>query len=226
VSTLFVTASGTEIGKTFVCRRLIAELKAAGQPLRAVKPVASGFDADDPGGTDTVLLLKALGIDPTPERIDATTPWRFRLPLSPDMAASREGRTIDFDGLVAFCRSTQPGALTLIEGIGGVMTPIGERLTVLDWIAALRCPALLVTGGYLGTLSHTLTAAGMLAARKVDVAAIIVNASPELPVPVEETAATLRRFVPGVPVVPMARQAPASGEPPRLLPLVDGLIGQ
>jgi dethiobiotin synthetase len=225
LSTLFVTASGTEIGKTFVCRRLIAELIAAGQPLRVVKPVASGFDPADPGGSDTALLLEALELEPTPERIDATTPWRFRPPLSPDMAASREGRAIDFDELVEFCRLPGAGALTLIEGIGGVMTPIGERHTVLDWIAALQCPALLVTGGYLGTLSHTLTAAGMLAAREIDVAGIVVNASPEQPVPAEETAESLRRFVPGVPILCMPRLASASDEPPRLLPLVEGLLG-
>lgn len=224
MSTLFVTASGTEIGKTFVCRRLIAELKAAGRPLQVVKPVASGFDAEDPGDSDTVLLLEALELDTSPARIDATTPWRFRLPLSPDMAASREGRTIDFDELVAFCRLPRPGALTLIEGIGGVMTPIGERHTVLDWIAALQCPALLVTGGYLGTLSHSLTAAGMLAARNVDVAGIVVNASPEQPVPTEETAEALRRFIPGVPVLSLPRLTPASGEPPRLMPLVERLL--
>src|SRR5690606_10379962 len=94
----------------------------------------------------------------------------------------------------------------LIEGIGGVMVPLDDRHTVLDLIAAIDAPALLVAGSYLGTLSHTLTAAGMLAARGCRLAGIVISESAAAPMPVAETAAVLRRFVPDAPVVVVPRQ--------------------
>src|SRR6185312_4226156 len=95
------------------------------------------------------------------DEITRISPWRFEAPLSPDMAARREGRAIDFDALVDFTRSTA-SPLTLVEGVGGVMVPLDEQHTTLDWMAAVGFPVMLVTGSYLGTLSHTLTAVGAL----------------------------------------------------------------
>ena len=67
--------------------------------------------------------------------------------------------------------------MTLIEGIGGVMAPLDARHTVLDWIAALGAPALLVVGSYLGTLSHSLTAAAALRQRGVALLGVVVSES-------------------------------------------------
>jgi dethiobiotin synthetase len=88
------------------------------------------------------------------------------------------------------------------------MVPLDDRHTVLDWIEALDCAVLLVTGSYLGTLSHTLTAASALASRNRVPTAIVVSESAEQPVPPEETAAVLRRFVAPTPVAVLPRQAP------------------
>ncbi|MCH7957390.1 MAG: dethiobiotin synthase [Proteobacteria bacterium] len=200
----FVTASGTEVGKTVVACLLCRQLRAAGTRVRAVKPVITGFADDAPGGTDTALLLDAQGLDATPGAIAEASPWRFRAALSPDMAARREGRSIDFHKLVDFCRGLRGGAedVLLIEGLGGVLVPLTERETVADWIAALEVPALLVTGSYLGTLSHTLTAAEALKARGVPLAAVIVSESADSPVPLAETVETLERFVTPVLALP------------------------
>jgi dethiobiotin synthetase len=225
VATLFVTSAGTDVGKTFTAVRLIAELRAAGRRVRALKPIASGFDAAAPETSDTARLLRALDLAATPANLDAVSPWRFAAPLSPDMAAEREGRRIAFDEVVDFCRAPAPGVdVTLIEGIGGVMVPLDERHTVLDLIAALGAPALLVVGGYLGTLSHTLTAAAVLRARRCELAGVVVNASPEQPVPSEATAATLERFLAPTPVAVQARHAHASGSP--LLERIGPLLGR
>jgi len=78
MTTIFVTSSGTGIGKTFVTLRLIAELKASGKRVQALKPVASGFDAARPGDGDTGALLRALELEPTAASLDAVSPWRFR----------------------------------------------------------------------------------------------------------------------------------------------------
>jgi len=216
MTAIFVTASGTGVGKTFVTRTLVAELAAANRPVRALKPVASGFDAASPEGSDSALLLQAQGLAVTPHNLDAVSPWRFAAPLSPDMAAAREGRSIPFDALIARCRAmSEIDGITLIEGIGGVMVPLDTRHTVLDWIAALGAPALLVVGSYLGTLSHSLTAAAALQQRSVPLLGVVICESEEQPVPAEETAATLERFVTGAPV----RVLPRGGGTP-LLPLL------
>jgi dethiobiotin synthetase len=216
MTAVFVTSSGTNIGKTFVTLRLIAELTSAGRRVRAVKPIASGFDAAKPEGSDTALLLRAQNLDVSAASLDAVSPWRFAAPLSPDMAAARERRSIAFDGLVAWCRAASVGDdVTLIEGIGGVMVPLDAEHTVLDWIAALGAPALLVVGSYLGTLSHSLTALAALQQRGIAIAAIVVSESEQQPAPAAETGAALARFAAGVPVRLLPRAAPVP-----LLPLL------
>ncbi len=223
MSTIFVTASGTEIGKTFVTCALIHQLREQDYGVRALKPVATGVTSDTLITSDSGILLSAMGQPIDAGQVASVSPWRFREPLSPDMAAEREGRSIPFDELVAFCREDAGEDVTLIEGIGGVMVPLDRRHTVLDWITALAAPALLVTGSYLGTLSHTLTAAGMLRARNVEIAGIIVNESETQPVAAEETADVLARFVADVPIRVFGRlDAPESA--PDLLSLLDSVL--
>jgi len=89
--------------------------------------------------------------------------------------------------------------LTLIEGVGGVMVPLTEQRTVRDWMAALRIPAILVTGSYLGSISHTLTAIEALRAASIPIHAIIVSESEASPVPLADTLATIRAFAGDVP---------------------------
>jgi dethiobiotin synthetase len=212
MTTLFVTSSGTGIGKTFVTVQLIRELAAAGVGVCALKPVASGFDPARVAHSDTGLLLAAQGLALTEANVAATSPWAFAAPLSADMAAARERRTIDFEELVAFSRAAR-AQVTLIEGIGGVMAPLDAQHTVLDWIAALGAPALLVVGSYLGTLSHALTAATALAQRGVAVAGVVVSESTEQPVPAEETAGVLARFLAPAPVWLLPRASYRSLQP-------------
>jgi len=199
---LFITSSGTEIGKTFVTAALIHQLRAADRSVSAVKPLLSGFGEADVAGTDTGIILNALERELTPANIDAVTPWRFEAALSPDMAAEREGRAIDFDAVTQFTQSALKGPedIVLIEGVGGVMAPVGAGHTVLDWMAAAGAPALLVVGGYLGTISHTLTAAKVIRSAGLDLKGIVISARGELPVPPGETAAAIARFLRGVPI--------------------------
>ena len=89
MTTLFVTASGTEIGKTFITTRLVTELRGAGYRVAALKPVLSGFDPTQPEDSDTGQLLAALGVAPSAAQLDAISPWRFAAALSPDMSTSR-----------------------------------------------------------------------------------------------------------------------------------------
>jgi dethiobiotin synthetase len=192
--------------------------------VRALKPVASGFDAAQPADSDAGALLRATDLSCRAANLDAISPWRFAAPLSPDMAAAREGRKIPFSELLDFCRAPSTADVTLIEGIGGVMVPLDAEHTVLDWIAALGAPAVLVAGSYLGTLSHTLTAAAVLRARGCTLAAVVVSESLDSPVAPEETAAAIGRFVKPAPTAVVPRGG--SGErAPALLALLAPFIG-
>ncbi len=204
MATVFVTGSGTGIGKTFVCCRLLAALPA-GLAVRCIKPVVTGFDPAAVAASDPGRPLAAQGLAVDEAALAATSPWRFRAPLSCDMAAARERRAIPFDELVAFSRPPAGVELNLIEGIGGVMAPLDDSRTVLDWIAAVEAPAVVVAGSYLGALSHALTAIDALGHRGITTLAVVVSQSAEEPVPTAETAAALGRFVGDVPVLVLPR---------------------
>lgn len=194
---LFVTSTGTDIGKTYVSALMLRQLRAKGLNPLGLKPVLSGYDDETLKDSDPAQLLEALGEVPTPENIATIAPWRFRAPLSPDMAARREGRTLPYDEMVAFCAETaarHEGPL-LVEGVGGVMVPLDDHHTVLDWMDALDFPAVLVAGTYLGTISHTLTALEVLKARSIPVRAVILSETEGSGVSTDETVATLRRFI-------------------------------
>jgi len=205
MSSLFVTATGTEIGKTFVTCALVDQLRRSGQRVRAIKPVVSGFDSDNAHDSDCAHLLAAQQ-RPLLDDLDKISPWRYRAPLSPDMAAAAENRHVPFDALVSFCRDADnPDTTLLIEGIGGAMVPLDESHTVLDWIAALNAPALVVTGSYLGALSHTLTTCMAIRARKVEIQAVLVSESVHDAVDLKATCDTLQRFLPDTPISAVAR---------------------
>jgi dethiobiotin synthetase len=207
VAAYFVTSTGTDIGKTFVTAGLIRYLRESNQPVAALKPVVSGYDSSVVETSDPAVLLTAMGRHVTADEIAQIAPWRFRAPLSPDLAAAREGRSIDFDKLIAFSRAAIDATtgLLFIEGVGGIMVPLDPRRTVLDWMAALHIPLLLVVGGYLGTISHTLTALDVLAQRKLTIAAIIVSEKARDAVELDETVASIARFATGVEVVGLPR---------------------
>jgi dethiobiotin synthetase len=210
VTAIFITATGTNVGKTFVAAALIRHFRSVGRTVDAIKPVVSGFDPTNLHVSDPAMLLAALGRPVTIEEIDRISPWRFAAPLSPDMAAGREGRALSFNALMDFSRralAAHRDDLLFIEGVGGIMVPLDARHTVLDWMSTLRIPLLLVAGSYLGSISHTLTALQVLARRNLDVAAVVVSESETSPTSLDETVATIARFADSIDVIGVPRDA-------------------
>ena len=216
----FVTSTGTGVGKTYVTAALIRQARAKGLTVAATKPLISGFDKSEIATSDTGLILAALGEAPTLEAAERLSPWRFKAPLAPSMAARAEGRCVDCEALFAHGRQFLEGNadLMLIEGVGGVMVPLDEQRTVLDWICALDAPVLLVVGDYLGTISHTLTAVEVLRARGARLAAVIVNEGEGGDVPFDATLAEIAGWVAPVPVFGLRRNADGQA----LTPLLSG----
>ena len=210
MSAVFIAGAGTDVGKTFVACGLIRALRTSGVAVDALKPIVSGFDDADWSASDPAHLLRALDRGPSAAALDAISPYRYRAPLAPDLAARLEGRAVDFDAVADLCRrrvkANPPGQVLVIEGVGGVMSPISDHATGLDLMTGLDLPAILVGGSYLGAISHTLTAWSVLRANGVSVLAIALSESDGDAPPLDETAASLTRLTGEVPVVVVPRR--------------------
>ncbi len=200
MSAYFITATGTGIGKTFTTCALIHAARAAGKQVQAYKPIISGWDPKD-RTSDTAQIIAASGQGINIKSVEDTSPWRFWAPVSPHQAAAQESQMIDVDAVVQWsrARAVQPG-LTLIEGVGGVMVPLTDTVTTLDWMKVLQLPVILVTGSYLGTISHTLTAMAVLKAAEICIAALIINESAGSTVTLAETEVGLAPFIGDIPL--------------------------
>ncbi len=206
MSSLFVTGSGTEVGKTLVMKLLIKEIKQKGLKVDAFKPVITGFQDEFPKNSDTGLLLQALSQPIKEETISKISPWRFREPISPNLAAAHEKKYLDIEEIANYCNAQKTdNNFLIVEGIGGVMVPLNDHQTVLDLMAVMDMPVLLVTGSYLGTISHTLTAVRCLIDRGLMLSGIIVSESIQTPTTLAETVKTISRFVDSIPIISLPR---------------------
>lgn len=205
---VFITATGTEIGKTLVTASLARHLVAQGLTVQPLKPVASGVDPAALEESDPYRLAAALvpaGAVPEGGLIEAICPWQFEAPLAPHMAAARAGVSLSYSLIEAFVLKSCAESLgtVLVEGVGGVLAPLTEDRTVADLMTAIArhhpVQTVLVAGSYLGTISHTLTALETLNARRLPPAALVISESEESPVPVHETGEAIAQFAPHLP---------------------------
>ena len=166
--TLFVTGTGTGVGKTVLSAALAERWRLGGRKVAAVKPVETGC-APEPA--DALALARACG---RPELTTAPGLYRARQPLAP-WAATLAGEPAPppVERLAAACRAAAGEAdLLLVEGAGGVLVPLDARHDIVELAVALRASALLVARDGLGVLSHTLTAAEALRRREVPLLAV------------------------------------------------------
>ncbi|RMF41572.1 MAG: dethiobiotin synthase [Planctomycetota bacterium] len=203
---VFVTGTDTGVGKTFHSVRLIRCLQEFGWLVGAYKPAASGWSEDDPC-SDPQLLWQAIGGCQPLLRV---CPQRFRAPLSPPEAAAAEGRTVDQDLLMQ-------GALwwrqrcdfLVVEGVGGVLSPLSDALTCADWAEQLGLPVLLIVPDRLGAVNQALTAAEAILRRRLRLAGILLNTMPNhdpADTSLQTNAKWIARFLPGVAIYPNAEE--------------------
>jgi dethiobiotin synthetase len=171
-----VLAVGTDIGKTF----LVENLCKKNSKYNAIKPIITGFINDNK--SDSAKILNALNVKINKSNLDKISPWRFKKPLSPNFVSN-----ISKNEIVDFCKkniknSQQNQQTLLIEGAGGVMTPINNNFTFLDLAQDLKLPILLVTSNYLGSISHTLCCLEAIKNKNLKVSKIIVNEHQLMPI--------------------------------------------
>jgi dethiobiotin synthetase len=192
---LFVTATDTGVGKTILSAALLAAMATAGEPVRAHKPVVTGLDEQpasggQPGGAwpaDHVLLGEAAGM--VPEQV---APLRYYPAVSPHLAAQLAGDPIDPGRLLAAARSAASSAATsqqtlIVEGVGGLLTPLAEDYSVRDLAVALGLPVLIAARPGLGTINHTLLTLDAARAAGLEVLAVVLTPWPEQPNVIERS---------------------------------------
>ena len=175
---LFVTGTDTGVGKTVLSAALLAAMVAAGERVRAHKPIVTGLgEPSGPWPADHELLASAAGM--TPEEV---APRRYGPAVSPHLAAQLAGERVDPEDLVMRARAAGGDEATLIvEGVGGLLAPLAEDYTVRDLAVALGLPLLIAARPELGTINHTLLTLQSARAVGLDVRAVVLTPWPEEP---------------------------------------------
>ncbi len=172
---IFVTGSGTGVGKTVIAGAIAATIKAHGLDVGVMKPVASGAKEIDGKlvSEDAVYLKKIIESD---DDDDLVVPVRLKPPIAPTMAASQTGVPVDIDKVWrAYEELTKKHDFLVVEGIGGLMVPINDTLFVADLASKMDLPLVIVSSDYLGTINHTLLTVEYARSRNIDIKGIVIN---------------------------------------------------
>ncbi len=153
---LFITGTGTSVGKTYVAALIAKSLRAAGKRVGVYKPAASGCELREGRlvSDDAVVLWEAAG---RPGTLAQVCPQVYAAPLAPHLAAQAEGREIDRELLRSGLRFWRESSnLVLVEGVGGLMSPVSEEDYNADLAAEFGYPLVVVAANELGTINATL----------------------------------------------------------------------
>ena len=180
---MFVTGTGTEVGKTVVAAVLARTLAAEGKRVAVFKPAVTGLEEE--GETDHALLRRASGSSQSDEEI---APYRYEPPASPHLAAALAGEEIDPERLRQSAREAATGADAIVcEGVGGLLVPLSPTYLVRDLAADLGYPLVIVASPGLGTINHTLLTLESARTAGLEVAAVVLNPWPETPSEIERS---------------------------------------
>jgi dethiobiotin synthase len=172
----FITGTDTGIGKTYVAR-LLLEGFSDRRSATYMKPVQTGCVRDareNLTAPDFDYVMRA-GAHMSAE-MDDHVPYRFEPACSPHLAAALAGITISLEHIrEKYSRVSDKKSITIVEGAGGVLTPLSETTTMIDLMLHLRLPVVVVTSPRVGTLNHTLLTVEALAKRGIEPAGIVVN---------------------------------------------------
>lgn len=187
----FITGTDTDCGKTYVASKLLLHVPNSA----AIKPIASGCDEVNGQLINSDALILQQHYNAPLEQIN---PWRFKSPVSPHIAASRDGARISVAEIAAYCTELKlPGIDTLfIEGAGGLMVPLNEQETWIDFLLSTKIPVILVVGMKLGCLNHALLSAAMLQSQAIQCSGWIANCLDPSMNALEENITTLCKKLP------------------------------
>jgi len=171
---LFVTATDTDIGKTYVCAGLAYALKKSGIDVGIMKPFACGVKQKIGfSSNDLTILTNAAMVD---DAEDIINPFFFPIPASPYTAAKNLGVKIDIEHVMeCFRKLDEIHDIVLVEGIGGIMTPILKDYAIIDLIKDLMANTIIVTSSKIGTVNHTVLTCNMCKNMNIPIKGLIIN---------------------------------------------------
>ncbi len=198
---VFVTGTGTGVGKTVVAAAIARSLAAGGKAVAVFKPAVTGLD--DPGEPDHALLRRAAGSNQSAEEI---APYRYGPPASPHLAAELAGERIERERLLAAARAAAANADTVVcEGVGGLLVPLAPDYLVRDLAVDLGLPVVIAASPGLGTINHTLLTIEAARAAGLSIEAVVLTPWPEQPSAIEESNRKTITVISGIEVEALAR---------------------
>jgi dethiobiotin synthetase len=185
---LFVTGTDTGVGKTVLAVLLVRSLVDGGVPVAALKPVCSG------GRDDARRLHQALG---GALALDTINPWHFKAPVAPDLAARRERRQLRLRQVLNHVRAHRPaGGLMVIEGAGGLLSPLGCDFDSRDLILRLRAIPIVVCPNRLGAVNQVRLVLNALPPARTAETRVVLVQPDRLDAATPANARSLARFLP------------------------------
>jgi dethiobiotin synthetase len=223
---VFITGTGTEVGKTVVAATIACHANRGGHRVAVFKPAVSGLD-DYPLAPETwerapelpdhVLLRLASG---SGQDDDEIAPYRYGPPVSPHLAAELAGERIEPDLLRgAALTATERADLLVCEGVGGFLVPLTESYLVRDLARDLSLPVAIVAAPSLGTINHTLLTIESVRSAGLEVASVVLNRWPTEPSAMQRSNLETIERLGSVPVQTLPRlELSAPGSWPALQP--------
>lgn len=174
MKSFFITGTDTGIGKTMFTCGMAQLLHASGSDVGVMKPFSTGAPQKNGFQSEDVSLLVKSSDAHDPE--DLINPYFFPIPTSPYLAARKLGKTIDIDVVLSsFEKLQSTHDVVLVEGIGGIMTPILKDYFVADLIQDLSLDTIIVTGTKIGTINHTLLTLDQCKKFGIQVSGLVIN---------------------------------------------------
>lgn len=185
--TFFITGTDTGVGKTVFTALLARFLRGQKVKVAALKPLCSG------GRDDAMALHAALDGALALEEIN---PWHFRAPLAPSLAAKLENKSVQLTSVLAHIRATQKKFdVTLVEGAGGLLSPLGENFDSRDLLVALRATPIIVASNKLGVVNHILLTLEALPKKLRTKAKVVLMSPPKPDAATKSNAKLLGQFI-------------------------------
>lgn len=167
VNGIFITGTGTEIGKTVIAGGIAAALKQSGVQIGVMKPISTGDTSD------AQFLKQAAKVD---DSLTLINPIQLRYPLAPSVSARLEGKQIDLLTIeIAFTKLKQKYDFLIVEGVGGIAVPLNNDFLVAHLISQLKLPILIVADAGLGTINHTMLTVAFARQFNLQIAGIVLN---------------------------------------------------
>jgi len=203
---LFITGIDTGVGKTYATGLIAKGLLIRGFKTITMKPIQTG---NDNFSEDILEHRKLMGINLTSfDKENITSPYIFKYPASPHLAAKLENKEIDIKIIIKNIEILENFfEYILIEGAGGLMVPINENFLVVDLIKQLNLETIIVSSSKLGSINHTLLSIEAILKRGIKLKGIIYNEFPNANNIIKENnLEVIKHFYPKIPIYRMKKE--------------------